>query len=63
MKYLTPTLTKSATNEDKIYAAISDFTGLQVVSVVDEAKRYCFKCASGLIHTIDKETIDSFAGV
>ena len=61
--FLSPSLPASASNEDKVFAAISDFTGRILVSVNAEAKRYCFKCADGTIHTIDKQTIDEFAGV
>ena len=61
--FITPTLPSNASNEDKVFAAISDFTGRILVSVVSEANRYCFKCSDGSIHTIDKKTIDEFAGV
>lgn len=61
--FLSPTLPASASNEDKVFAAISDFTGRILVSVNAEAKCYCFKCADGSIHTIDKQTIDDFASV
>lgn len=61
--FITPTLPINASNEDRVFTAISDFTGRILVSVVSEAKRYCFKCADGTIHTIDKQTIDEFAGV
>jgi hypothetical protein len=61
--FITPTLPINASNEDRVFAAISDFTGRILVSVVSEANRYCFKCADGTIHTIDKQTIDEFAGV
>ena len=61
--FITPTLAINASIEDRIFAAISDFTGRILVSVISEANRYCFKCADGSIHTIDKKTIDEFAGV
>lgn len=63
MFFLSPTLPASATDADKVFAAISDFTGRILVSVVNEANRYCFQCADGSIHTIDRQTIDEFAGV
>ena len=63
MTFITPTLPKSASDEDKVFAAISDFTGRILSSVVSEAKKYCFKCADGTIHTICKKTIDEFAGI
>lgn len=63
MRFITPTLPNNASNEDKVFAAISDLTCNVLVSVVTEANRYCFKCADGSIHTIDKKTINDFAGV
>jgi len=63
MKFITPTLPINASKEDKIFAAISDFTGRILTSVVCESNKYCFKCADGSIHTIDKKTIDEFANV
>jgi hypothetical protein len=63
MRFITPTLPTTATKEDKVFAAISDFTGKMLVSVIAEANRYCFKCVDNSIHVIDKRTIDEFAGV
>ena len=60
---ITPTLPINASNEDKVFAAISDFTGRILVSVVSEVNCYCFKCADGTIHIINKQVIDDFAGV
>ena len=63
MRFITPTLPTNATKEDKIFAAISDFTSRILVSVVSESDKYCFKCADGSIHTIDKKVINEFANV
>lgn len=58
---LSDTLSKSASNDDRIFAAISDITGKQIVSVVSEASKYCFKCFDGSIGTIDMGFVNDFA--
>ena len=60
---LLSTLPASASKEDKVFAAIQDIVGKQIVSVVDEASKYCFKCFDGEIKTIDMDFVNDFAGV
>jgi hypothetical protein len=57
------TKTQMITKEDKVFMAIEAITGKNVVSVNEEAKRYCFLLFNGDIKTIDKEFVNDLAGV
>lgn len=53
-------LNKNANLEEKIWAFIEDLEGKQIVSIVDEAKKYCYKVwSTGEIKTICKKFVDN----
>jgi len=61
-KLLSPTLPKTASEEDKIFAAVPDITGKHVVSVAEEAKVFSVKFFSGELDTICKDVVNEFVG-
>lgn len=60
---LSSSLSSSASNDDRVFAFIQDTVGKQIVSVVSEAKRYCYKCFDGTIGVIDADFVNDCAGV
>lgn len=57
-------MTHSLSFDDKVFKAIerllrtSGFDNWNIVSVVDEANRYCYKKADGTIETVDKSFLN-----
>jgi hypothetical protein len=47
---------------DRVFCAIQDLEQKHVVSVVDEAKKYCYKLFSGEIKVVDKAFIIDLSG-
>jgi len=60
---LSSTLSSSASSDDRVFAFIQDTVGKQIVSVVAEAKKYCYKCFDGTIGTIDLDFVNDCTGV
>ena len=54
---------KSASNYEKLKRAAELLSCKTVVSLHDEAKRYCFKCADGTISTVDFQFLNGLAGL
>ena len=50
--------TKELSQEDKVHKSIEKLLNTHVVSVVDEARKYCYKTFNGVIGAVDKGFID-----
>ena len=56
-------LSFNSSNEERVHRVIESMVGQHIASVVDEAKKYCYKCFDGTIGAIDRDFVDDIAGV
>jgi hypothetical protein len=56
-------LSSDSSNEERVHRVIESMVGQHIVSIVDEAKKYCYKCFDGTIGTIDRDFVHDIAGV
>ena len=56
-------LSSSSSSDERVHRVIESMVGQHVVSVVAEAKKYCYKCFDGTIGTIDLDFANDIAGI